>query len=953
MADTPTTQTPQTGPIAVPPETQNVANVTDTIVPVPTTTSRLPDQLALPTASPTNTIRNVIQTAQEREIVKTAPDIVVYFDGLPYLINHYLNDPDSSNQFLIVNFNDHVQNFNATYDVDNLVPSGAVHLSVPNHEKKLYQMPGGNNLIIPMMEVQVFAKGYFLSPNGNTIYHRVFKGVATQVLHTDNGKTLEISVSLRGVLRFMEMMQIDVQPSLQSNSNQHVVATTSIQFNLDPYQQIADTFLRSLALDQFQLNTINGKGQTVAGSEWEGAVKANYIAKWQSILNGVVADTHVMGYLFGSVPKAFDQAAKDSPYKGKRDPVYQAAAIAKSSPLAESDPLRDKYVDMIRGYTPDFGVGSITLAGGRIVPRLERIRTILHHIGFEGFQDINGEIIFKAPLYNLDVTNLAKAPASDDPLQASPMDKVTDHNNPFVVFLSEISNESETEDESMVRCTRLSAQGVWSTGFQQSIDPVYRAVVSHIDIPKLANFGLREEPARTVAWIMSADKFLLYTYAVNELVRENRGWRTYSFQIPLRPELRLGFPMYIPHKDMFGYLKTVSINYNIGGEAVMNVLLDSIRKRPMFPTTRTAPGTNDPQTILVAQKNLVMKWTKSEAETHATDIGKTSKSPFLGIGSTSNTPFTARPSASGDTPSNSPEVNLVGNSATLARPQNEPKPSDEQIQFANYRKLTMGIDWQTRSDTQTHNFRVQNDTFSNGPDKPTTGKPFFSREKWLTPRTVQAAGPVAVGGSSPTVTTSGTGIDGEYFQAIVNMQPYTDENGYEVVGVFPLGRWKSLAEAYKETREGKLVDSVNPQDQATFKKQDALIFAGLGTPSYDAAGTLLDKFKTLTEEINTNTSFELIYSTDKNAPPAFGPQSVETNLLKLDQPDNQPQTISDLALLTTSVEDVQRRIDLFISGTPQPSTSTKQELKITQDDSNSPTDFFTVISDFKSIGKNG
>lgn len=929
MADQQINQTPQSSPVSDPGET---VDITPPFNPV---------GVGLNTS-----IRNIRQTAQEREIIKTAPDIIIYLDGLPYLINHYLDDPNHNNQpYVVVNFNDHVQGFAATYDVDNLVPSGSVHLSVPNHQRKLYQMPGGNNVIVPMMEVQVFAKGYFLSPSGNTIYHRVFKGLATQVTHTDNGKTLEINITLRGVLRFMEMMQIDVQPSLQSNSNLNAPVYTSIQWNLDPFQQIADTFLRSLSLDQFQLNTIANQGQTVRGSQWAQAVQADYISKWQTTLNGILADTHIMGYLFGSVPKKFDEAAKDSPLKGKMDPVYQAAAIAKKSNIAESDPIRQSYVNVVRGYTPDFGVSTVTLTNGRIVPRLERIRQVLHNIGFEGFQDINGEIIVKPPLYNLDVTNLAAAPASKDSLQPSPMNKLTEQNNPFVVFLSEIENEMEMEDEGMVRCTRLSVQGTWSRTFQVSVDPTLRAAVSHIDIPKLARFGLREEPVRTIPWVTEADKWLLYAYASNELVRDNRGWRTYSFEMPLRPELRLGFPMYIPHKDMYGYIKTVSINYNIAGKATMSVMLDSIRKRPMFPTSRKMPGTQDPltgqpveETILVTQPNLVMKWTQpplSSLQSRSAqqagfgngDLGGLLAGPTVQSG---------RPSSTGDTPSNNPQVNQVGNPATLVQPTGQPKPTDEEIQFSNYRKSQIGTDWSTRSDTYTHSFRVQNDVYSDGPDKPATGSPFFSRDNWLKPTT------------TPTGAAS-SGIDYRYFQAIVSMQPYTDEKGYEVIGVWPLGRWKSLPEAYKETREGKLVDYVNPQDQQFLKQQDALLFAGLGTPSDDAAGSLLNKFQQLTDTVSTNSSFELIYSTQKNAP-VFGPQPAESNLLQLQQPDNQPQPISDIALESQLVGDVQDRVNLFISGMPQPLDKTKQELKIANDNTDSPTDFATVVSDFKQLG---
>ena len=920
MAQDLTNQTPQSSPITVPGESVTVTAQAPQVETLPADVDTVPQTIPLPQGS---TIRNFRQTAQEREVIKTAPDIVVYLDGLPYIVNHYLNDPNSSNNYIIVNFNDHVQSFNASYDTDNLVPSGSINLSIPAADKKLYQIPGGNNLITSMMEVQVFCKGYFMSPRGNTIYHRVFKGLSSHVSHTDNGKTLEVSIQLRGILRFMEMMQIETHPALVTNSNQNAEIYTTNQWNMDPYEQIADTFVRSLSVDAFQLNTIASAGQTVAGSEWATAVKADYVQKWQTILHGVLADVHIMGYIFGTVPLRFNGVTTQSAKDGFKDPLFMAEAINLKGKLAESDSLRDTYVNMIRGYTPDFGVSQVQLVNGRIVPRLERIRSVLHNIGFEGFQDINGEIIFKAPLYNLDVTNVTKVKATLDQTNPSPIDTITDTNNPFVVFLPEIENEQETEDEGAIRCTRMSVQGVYSRGLQYNVSGEIRAVASHIDIPKLSRFGLREEPARTIPWVAENDKFLLYTYAVNELVRENRGWRTYSFTTPLRPELRLGFPMYIPHKDFYGYIKSVTISYNTGGAANMQVVLDAIRKRPMFPSTRKLVNQIDPatgvereETILTTLPNLVMRWTTP---------------PKSGDNTTTTSKQTARPSADGDVPNNDPSVNPVNTSTTQVIPQDKPKPNAETVQFSDYRKLQIGSDWQTRSDTYTHNFRVQNDTFGNGPDKAPSGQPFFSRDNWLKPRQ----------GANGQI----TGIDVSYMQAIVNMQPYTDEKGYEIVGVFPLGRWKSLQEAYKESREGKVVDYVSPQDQKLLSTQDAMIFAGLGTPSFDSAGQLKDTFDKIMSTVSSSSSFELDYSNQRNAP-VFA----EKNILHLQQPDNQVKPISDLALAITDEGDVQQRVDLFLSGTPPVLPSTKQQLQIVNDNTDSPTDFSTVVSDFQQLG---
>jgi hypothetical protein len=904
-------QTPQNAPIVVPGETVVVTTPIGT-----KEQSELSSEFqTIPRIDvPANTIRNFIQTAQERTIVKTAPDIVVYLDGLPYLINSYLNDPNTHQEYVVVNFNDHVANFNASFDTDNLIPGGSIGLSIPNHLKYLYQAPGGNNLITTMTECQVFAKGRFLSPRGNSVYHRVFKGVVSHVTHKDDGKTLEISMQLKGVLRFLELMQINIKPGAASNSERGQTELTSNQSNLDPYEMIADTFLRGMNYEGFQLNTIANRGQTIRGSDIQRSIQADYIVKWQAILNGVRADTHIMGYTGTVAIEDLNSVTLNSEVIGYLDPAKRAAGLQKTGRLAESDPARDKFVSSIRGYTPDFGVSALSLTNQGIVSRLERLRHILTIIGFEGFQDINGEIIFKAPLYNLDVTNLTAAPSTD---KASPSqaDAVTDDNNPFVVQLDEIEGESETEDEGAIRCTRQSIQGNWDRGFQISSDGTLREVSSHIDIPKLARFGLREEPARTLGWIANGDKFLMYTYAVHEMVRGNRGYRTYSFQLPLRPELKLGFPMYLPHKDMYGYIKTVSINYNVAGAATMNVVLDTLRKRPMFPSTRTVPGQTNPdgsqrtETILTTQPNLVMQWTKPPANAGGTT--------------------TARPST-GDVASNDPAVNFVGNPATLVHTSQETEwtaqlQAGEMPRMADYRKNQVGTDWSTRADTLTHSFRIQNDKGLDG-----KSDPFFTRDHWLNPTT------------KPGATTASAGIDGSYFQAIRTLQPFTDEKGYEVVSVFPLGRWKSLPEAIKETREGKIVDYVTPQASEILNRTNSFLFAGLPVPSNESSAVLLSTFQALQATVTQNASFELDFS-DNNQPG----NTAENQVFSTEQPENHPG--SDLSIATGTEIDLQTRVNLFITGTPQPLPATKNQLDSTIENNQSKTDFDTVIQDFKGV----
>ena len=171
-------------------------------------------------------IRNLAQSAQEREIIKTCPDLVVYLDGLPYLKNVFLSANPSNP--VIVNFNDYITSFNSNYDVDNMIPSGSFTLTVPAHERHLFQVPGGTNIIQTMMQVQVYAKGYYFASNGNTLFRRVFKGLTTHITHSDDGKTLTITVQIQGIMRLFELMQIDLNPAIQSSAAVHVLSLIHI-----------------------------------------------------------------------------------------------------------------------------------------------------------------------------------------------------------------------------------------------------------------------------------------------------------------------------------------------------------------------------------------------------------------------------------------------------------------------------------------------------------------------------------------------------------------------------------------------------------------------------------------------------------------------------------------------------------------------------------------------------
>lgn len=734
-------------------------------------------------------IRNIIQTVQNREIIKTAPDIVVYLDGLPYLENSFLTT-NASNPFL-VNHNDYVTSFSGNYDTDQMIPTCNITLAIPAHQRYMFQAPGGNNLIKTMMQVQVFLKGYYFAADGNTLFNRVFKGFTSHVSHTDDGKMLLISIQCSGILGFFEMMQIDLSPAIQSSSPISVTPLKSILNGMSPYQQLAFTFLYPSNTDGFYTNALPGFSSAIQDTPYFDAVQSGFVAKWQTILAEICQDAHIYGLQNKDVQDVvtfLKSIASASTNKGTKSWSFLAAQEAFYTNIKESQQATDmQNTAKIQQFLPDMGIGSISLVNGRVVTRLEFLRTLSHLINYECYQDIDGQIIIKPPLYNLDVTNLGSTVSTTTSTSSSNNNPpITKANNPFIVHLSEITNETMTEDQGAVRATRMVIQGntTTDTQFHQN-GPTMRATAEFMDLSKLSQFGLREEPARTIPWLLNNETASCFAQAAAELALANKGFRTYSFSIPARPEIKLGFPMFIPHRDMYGYVKNVSISFTIGGEATMNITLDTLRRRAMFPQAQTKNGQTG--VVYVAQPNLVLKWVQGGSTQPA-------------VSDTSNSP-----------------ANQIGDVITVPKPPNSPSITADQAALIAFQQQQMGSYYALSSDTTNASWQVQAD----------------SDNVW------SASDPTNASGFSRSVSVN---EDFNFYQAVRTTIPYTDEKGYELVAPFPWGRWLDVNTAIQEFTQDGYVFKPATQDStyAILNGANTFIYAGMTTPtsSTDASSQL-------------------------------------------------------------------------------------------------------------------
>jgi hypothetical protein len=655
-------------------------------------------------------VRNITQTYMERDIIKTAPDMVVYINDLPYVRNPYVGPEGTA-----VNFNDFITEISGSCDTDALIPTSNIVMSVPNHYQHLFMAPGGNKILATMSIIKMFSKGYYFDKDGNTVYHRVFYGLIDSIGYSYTGTTLQITMNCKGIMRLFELIQTNVSPS---TLNQGVLngKTSVTAFRTKDYEKSSLAIIYKNIFEELDANDIasamnetnvqnankpNALDTRTTTTSLLTQIKERYIKKWEPVLSEIRQATRLYGWDYTKDPKTIHNV----------DPVSQAATIKS---FWENQTVK------VSTFLPDYAIGNIQLLSSKITSKLERISTMAGVTGYESYQDLNGNVIFKPPLYNLDVTD------------SKTIDQAS---NPFIINLDEITDEHEQEDEQAIRATRIIVKGCPYGAMLDAPTDIVPGITAFTDINLFSKFGMREAPVKEISWLQG-DELINYGYAVAELCKMNRTYRTYRFSIPMRPEIKLGFPCYIKHHDMYGYIRNISWHYSVGGTSTMSITLDSMRRRVLLPFDVTNPDTGVKTTEFKSVPNLVYKFSKNPNDQPPKAEDKDKKSTAA-------------------------ETDPQGTKGAVGAPS--PPPLDQaEVAFNKIHDDYMdSITSQTRFPKKGEAWIITKDNTGN-----TDG--VFSEDK---------------------------PCDNNYILALRDTQPYTDSKGYELYGPFPWGRWVKLEDA--------------------------------------------------------------------------------------------------------------------------------------------------------------
>jgi hypothetical protein len=170
---------------------------------------------------------------------------------------------------------------------------------------------------------------------------------------------------------------------------------------------------------------------------------------------------------------------------------------------------------------------------------------------FEFFQDVNGNFVFKPPFYNMNVKGLL----------------------PYTLLPSDIISYSVNQDTEGI---------VTSMTVLTPMDPLFKyltfgqGVGFFMDVNLTKRFGVRHVEHR-MEYIKDGN--MAKAFAVGQMTLINAKTLTGTVTIPGRPEMRLGYPVYIEHRDSFHYVKAINHSFDYGGSFVTTLSLETERKK--------------------------------------------------------------------------------------------------------------------------------------------------------------------------------------------------------------------------------------------------------------------------------------------------------------------------------------------------------------------------------------
>jgi hypothetical protein len=241
--------------------------------------------------------------------------------------------------------------------------------------------------------------------------------------------------------------------------------------------------------------------------------------------------------------------------------------ISTTQAIASNESGATETVDVLRmqAFILDIGkMGQVNLFESEYMTKSQIAQEVITITGFEFYQDVDGDLVFKPPMYNMDT--------SSDPI--------------YVIEDRDLISVSESESEpeaTMVKATGNHFANLGGHGVEgwMGVGAVF------VDYRLVARFGYKEE---TFESNYLSSRHALYISCVNRLDLANIGVRSATVTIPLRPEMRAGYPIYIRSLDCFYYARSISHSFSFNGQCTSTITCVAKRGKWFPPLSASSGG---------------------------------------------------------------------------------------------------------------------------------------------------------------------------------------------------------------------------------------------------------------------------------------------------------------------------------------------------------------------------
>lgn len=549
---------------------------------------------------------------ENRTLVRHTPDAVV-------LINGYEEFATCPSCNRTINLQKYITTISADASVE-MSASANFSVVIPQWELSRF-MRDGVPVLQPALEVVIFMRGYFpmqgfadlgqaptegFDPNQIPLYpyYQVFRGVVTNVTHGYSGGFYTASVQCSNFLHFWNTQYIStngavigsrpkgsmVEPSLigskLTGKNPYEIIYTLVkatfgaaygvefQFsktsNVSAEDDAVNKNLYTHAAEWWAKNFSQNQGNLrmygVDGSLYNVAQQA-FLGAWSSISEDKFNKISKRVYTALKNQGVYTPLSPLSVLKALRANLFNAVSTVQSVASSEGGGITAVDVLRMQAFILDIGkMGQVNLFESEYMTKAQIAQAVIDITGYEFYQDVDGDLVFKPPMYNMDT--------SSDPV--------------YVIEDRDLISidESETEPEAtMVKATGSHFANLGGHGVEgwMGVGAVF------IDYRLVAKFGYKEE---TFESNFLSSRHALYISCINRLDLANVGVKSATVNIPLRPEMRAGYPIYIRSLDCFYYAKSISHSFSFNGQCTSTISCVAKRAK-WFPPMAAGSGNGD------------------------------------------------------------------------------------------------------------------------------------------------------------------------------------------------------------------------------------------------------------------------------------------------------------------------------------------------------------------------